>query len=170
MEWDPASLQLVVSVQRGVHINNGAGEIFGLEDFRVILQENKSYVEHLHFDATAIKRAGRIDPLQHCTFNRSRLPLAEPLFKLPKKLRTDLITTIPLHSPQNPFLLIMLQKRLTRLLKFLQPHPPSLLPIILPLRQRFPRHIILPLYLRLVKAGIIHPPARRMHPSICYPP
>ncbi len=33
MDGNLASLQLVVSVQRSVQINNGAGEIFGLEDF-----------------------------------------------------------------------------------------------------------------------------------------
>ena len=112
-------LQLVVSVQRSVHIYNSAGKIFGLRGIHTITREDIFYVEHINLDARAARRTTRIDPLQQCTFGRSRLVLAEPLFKLPKKLRTDLITAVPFHSPQNALLLVMLQKRLTRLLKFL---------------------------------------------------
>ncbi len=103
----------------------------------------------------------------HPAYQKPRL-LTKPPLKLSKKLWANLITTISLHPPQHPLPLIMRKQGFAGLLELPQSSLPSLLPIIFPLRQRFPRHVIPPLHPRFVKTGVINPPARRMHPSIRY--
>ncbi len=104
-------------------------------------------------------------PYLHRIYHGPILSTKPPL-KFPKKLWAYLITTISLYPPQHSLPLIMVQQGFTCLLKLLQPDLPSLLPIILPLGQRFPRHIILPFHLRFIEPRIVNPPTGRVNPSV----
>lgn len=59
----------------------------------------------------------------------------------------------------------MLQQRPARLVELLQPDPPRLLVVVLPLRQRLARDVVFPAHPRGVEARVVHPAAGRVHPA-----
>ena len=93
------------------------------------------------------------------------LSLRKPPLQLAEQLRTNLIATVPFYRPQNPFSLVMLQKRPTRLIELLQPYPPCFLVVVLPLGQRLARNVIPSVYAGGVEFRIVHTAARGVHPA-----
>lgn len=96
-----------------------------------------------------------------------RKPSSKSLLKFAEELGANLIATVAFNGPQHALATIVLQQRFARLVKFPQPRPPSLLVVVIPLRQRFARDIVPADNPRFIKASVVDPATGRMHPTRC---